>query len=386
MPEIETTFGLFAVLALLAAFGRWTDRLPIGQFVPGAIFVLLGAMALSNMGVIPSHAPFYGVVSGTLVPMAVALLLLKADLPNVIRGTGSMLTPFLLGAAGTMLGALLAFYITDLGARGAALSGLFSATYIGGSLNFVAVGKALELIDTPLYAAALVVDIVAGTVFLVALCLIPLWVWLGRWFPAERIGPRPAIADADADTDTDVETPAPAVPAPFDSSVDIGLSLGLAAAICFMGDMISELLGLGQYSILVITVLALGLAASFPVFLSRLRLESELGTLFLYVFFAAIGAEALLGQVFLQQSEILLFAAILLAVHLLVILFGSMLFRVDLPQTLIASNACVLGPATAVAVAAAQGRRHLITPSLMCGILGYAIGSFLGVTLAQLLK
>ena len=38
-----------------------------------------------------------------------------------------------------------------------------------------------------------------------------------------------------------------------------------------------------------------------------------------------------------------------------------------------------------VALAAARGWKALVTPGIMCGILGYAIGAFIGVAVAKLL-
>lgn len=48
-------------------------------------------------------------------------------------------------------------------------------------------------------------------------------------------------------------------------------------------------------------------------------------------------------------------------------------------KLLVASQAVIGGPATAIAVAAALGRRELIPPALALGMLGYLIGSYLGL-------
>ena len=48
-----------------------------------------------------------------------------------------------------------------------------------------------------------------------------------------------------------------------------------------------------------------------------------------------------------------------------------------------ASNACILGPATAAGLAGTKGWKTLVTPGILVGILGYAIGNFIGVGLAN---
>jgi uncharacterized membrane protein len=52
--------------------------------------------------------------------------------------------------------------------------------------------------------------------------------------------------------------------------------------------------------------------------------------------------------------------------------------RLSLPEILIASNAAILGATTAPALAAAKGWRDLVTPGVLMGVLGYAVGTFLG--------
>lgn len=76
------------------------------------------------------------------------------------------------------------------------------------------------------------------------------------------------------------------------------------------------------------------------------------------------------------------FVGIMASVHLLVVLTATKLFKIDLAEALIASNAVALGPAPAAAQAAAQGWKPLVTPGVMLGVLGYAVANFIGVAMA----
>ena len=64
----------------------------------------LAALFLSNAGVMPTVSPSYGVVNKFLLPLAVPLLLLTADMRKVITSTGRLLWCFFIGAIGTTLG------------------------------------------------------------------------------------------------------------------------------------------------------------------------------------------------------------------------------------------------------------------------------------------
>jgi uncharacterized membrane protein len=76
----------------------------------------------------------------------------------------------------------------------------------------------------------------------------------------------------------------------------------------------------------------------------------------------------------------------MVVVHLVVLVIVGRLFRLDLAEVMIASNACILGPAPAAALAASKGWQPLVAPGILVGMFGYAIGTFIGVALAALFR
>jgi uncharacterized membrane protein len=106
----------------------------------------------------------------------------------------------------------------------------------------------------------------------------------------------------------------------------------------------------------------------------------------MYIFFVAIGAGANLGEVIGAALPILLFIVVLVLVHLALMVAVGRLLKLDLAEVMIASNACILGPPTAAALAASKGWRALVTPGILVGMFGYAIGTFIGIGLTTLLK
>lgn len=63
-----------------------------------ALVSTLVGLAASNLGIIPFEAPAYSVYMRFLLPLAVPLLLFRADLRRVLRSTGTLLLAFLLGS------------------------------------------------------------------------------------------------------------------------------------------------------------------------------------------------------------------------------------------------------------------------------------------------
>ena len=130
-----------AVIFGLAWFGFWMDTQAIGRKTSGVVWVLVLGMLLSNFKIIPFSSPVYNFVGGTLVPLAIPLLLFKSDLRRIFKESGRVMLIFLLASFGTIAGAVLGFFIFDLGDVGPKVAGVYSGGYIGGMVNFLAVSQ-----------------------------------------------------------------------------------------------------------------------------------------------------------------------------------------------------------------------------------------------------
>lgn len=369
-------FALWAVLIGIAGFGFWADSTGIGKRVSGVGIMLVAAMILGNFGVIPHVAPAYDVVWGFLVPTAVPLLLLKANLRRIIPETGPMLGAYFLAVVGTLSGAVLGLLVLPMGNAGPDLAGILSATYIGGSMNFAAVAEALEFNESTLLTAALAADNVVGTLHILVVVLIPSVLILRKWIPSPIV--ETSVAPAHGETDTEDVT------LPFKPG-HICLALTISLAIGAIGYAIAAALNIPNFGILFITAITLLVANLFHHQLENLQGAFETGLLMMYIFFATIGAGADVAVMLETGVMIFAYASFIIITHLIVIILGAKLFKMDLAEIVIASLACIGGPVTPVAIAAARGWQNLVTPGIMVGILGYAIANFIGVGLAHLL-
>lgn len=370
----DWTFILWSVLMFLAALGFWADRTKLGQNISGAAIILAVAMALSNFGILPKSADVYGIVWSYLVPLAIPLLLLKADLRRVITETKGMLVAFSLGAVGTVAGALIGYSILPLGEYAPELAGVFSATYIGGSMNMAAVTQAVDL-DPSIATASVAADNVVGVMYLAFLALLPSFALAQKWFghtqPSVDAVARhvESIDDQENNVTLDLR--------------HIGVALGLSFAICAAGKAIAYSLGVDGYSIMFITALTILIANLYPKQLKTLKGDYEVGLFFMYLFFAAIGISADVVAMLDEAFVIAIYAAVIVVCHAIVIFGGSKFFKLDLMEVVIASNACASGPASAAALAAGKGRRDLVAPAVLLGVFGYAVANFTGVGLSS---
>jgi len=365
-------FAVGAAVFGIAGLGMYLERFGLGRKLSAALIALGLGLILSNLRVLPFSAPAYDFVNGYLVPVAIPLLLLKADLRKIIAESGPTLIAFLIGAVGILLGAAIGFAVWDLGPDGAKVAGVMTGTYVGGSMNFVAVASALQFDDALRLTAALATDNIAGIMFLGLLAALPGLTVFRRWFPLRG-------NEGGESTESDASDPSASGGIQL---LDVTVAVTISLAVCGSGFGLAELVGIPQFGILFITALAVAVANVAPKRLAGLRGDFEIGMLLMYLFFVGIGAGADISSLTGTAIVYLPFVFTMLIVHSIVLFLGGKLFRLSYPELITGSNACVLGPPTAAALAANQGWHGLVTPGLLCGVFGYVIANFLGVTIA----
>lgn len=376
--EPDQTFALSAAIMVVVAFGLWAESRRWGQQLGGPLILLAVSMAASNLGIIPYSAPLYGTIAGVLVPMAIPLLLLRADLKTIFVESGPMLIAFLLAAGATIVGALIAAQLIDMGPLHAEIAGTITSSYIGGSLNFVATAEAVGIKDSSVYVASLSADAVGAVIFLVMLMLMPTIGFVRRAMPSKFIGQGQGAIAAGVDAPVKKEAK------PFRLAAAAN-GLALSLVICAVSSGLASLLQADAFFVLLVTALSLVVANFAKPVVRRVESEFELGTLFMYVFFAVIGAGANISEVLGAALPIIMFISVMVLVHLCLLVLIGKLMKLDLAEVLIASNACILGPAPAAALAASKGWQPLVAPGILVGMLGYAIATFIGVALTAVL-
>ena len=379
---------VLAVLCALVAASEWLARRGWFRHLGSALLVILLGAIVANLGLIPTassaDAPVavYDIIFGYVAPVAIFWLLLGVSLREVLKAGLPLIALFLVGSLGTVAGAILGMRLVGgaetIGPLYEAVAGMFTGTYIGGSVNFNAIALHYEVVrEGTLYGGSIVVDNIVTTLWMVVTLAIPralIRVWPRPDGVAAR-GPAQPISVLEAERE------------PLDPlAVAVALALGIGA---LWGSLALTRLfarfGATVPTILIITTLALVLAQVPAV--SRVRGPRALGMFAVYIFLAVIGAFcdlralATLGTLGLA---LLGFALTTVAVHGAVIFGAARLFRMDLEGAAIASQANVGGSTSALALAKSLGREDLLLPGILLGAVGNAIGTFLGFVAVRL--
>lgn len=365
----EQHWAILAILFIVATLALRAGKTKWGAHISTAVIAILGTFGLSNLAIIPTSAPVYDLVWSYLVPVAIPLLLFQANLSKILHEAGPTLIAFIMGTIGTILGTLLAFHFIPLGEAGWKLAGVFGATYIGGSLNFMATAEAIQLQSGDLLTASVAADNLMMTVYFLILLALPTVTWLSKWFvPTAPTDLVPTESLQPAKTHFDL--------------FNLAKALTLSLTICASGFGLADLIPIQGSAILIITVMVVTLATLLPNQISAIQGADQIGILFMHLFFAVIGASANIMAVLKVGPILFLFAGFILLVHLLFILITGKLLKLKLNEILIASNANMGGPTTAAAMAAANQWENLVIPAILCGTLGYVIATFIGIGIA----
>ena len=144
-------FAVIAAILFLSAIAFASERTVVGQKITGTVVVILLAIVAANVGVIPHSAPAYGFIFSYIVPMLIPLFLFQADIRRLAREASRTTAAFLIATLGTVAGVIVAAMLLDLSQLGrlrigcdrreAGVVGLFASTYIGGSVNYAALGE-----------------------------------------------------------------------------------------------------------------------------------------------------------------------------------------------------------------------------------------------------
>ena len=363
----------------------------------GAVITLMIAVLLTNLNVIPTQAPvFDDVVWGFAVPMAIPLLLLNANVIKIWKDTGRFLLIFLIGAAGTVAGALVATLLLSGAIDGLPeVAAMMTGSYIGGGVNFTAIADAFHVEGT-LISATTVADNLNMALYFMILLAIAGSAWFRKHFTHPQIDEAARKGDGNEGktlaaqywvrSDISLKD----IAAAFAYSVLVvtfsKLIAGFLAGIIPQNNAFLRMLNVffgSQY--VWITNISVIFSSVFEDRAKEIHGAKELGTWLIYLFYFVIGVPASIVLIIKNAPLLLLFCFILVVFNMLFCFLFGKLFHFDLEEIIIASNANIGGPTTAAGMAISQGWAKLVAPSMLVGTFGYVIGTWLGIIVGSIL-
>ncbi|KUK18028.1 DUF819 domain-containing protein [Thermococcus sibiricus] len=384
MALIESEVILLGLLLFIPAFAFWlTQKYSIAAKLSAAIICYAIGIALTNLHVIPPDAPIYDSVSTYSVYLSIVIILLSVDIRGWIK-TGlakSAIVSFAIASA-------IVFVVSIIGGvlwgpkvdpeHGWKLTGMIIGTYTGGSMNLAAVGKALD-VPSALFVATNAADLVLFAILLpIQIIIAP---YLAKW--GFKSLPEDVLLGAREDPELleKIKKEGYWYRKPW-NLYDFAYIMGIGGAVMAVAYAISraEIFGMwkGAVNILLLTTFALILANKTKA--SQLVGNEEVAMYLLHMFFTAIAATAYIPTIVKAGPYVAIW--ILVAIYVSVFfhyVIAGKLIKVDYPTIEVTAQAAIGGPSTALALALALDWPGLAVTAIITGLIGYAIGNYLGV-------
>ena len=393
----DDTWALLALMAASVALAIWLEQKYVwASKISGAIIALLIALAASNLAIIPTSCVLYdSIVWDYAVPMGIPLLLLQCNMKKIWKETGRMMAIFLIGAAGTVAGAFLAYALLHPFIPGLEdVAAMMTGSYIGGGVNFAALAAEFDVGD--IKAATTVADNLLMALYFFALIFIAGMKFFRKHYSHPHID-----AIAESGDLSGAQTQAAAYWSRKDISLkDIAMNFAYAVLVVFAAKLIAAFIGglipdtgvvlhmlhtfFGSEYVWITTV-SMACATFGEKQVAKLSGSQEIGTYLIYLFLFVIGVPASIVKIVQETPLLLVFTGIMVLVNMLFCFIGGKLLHFDLEDIILASNANIGGPTTAAGMAISQGWSALVGPVMLVGTFGYVIGTYLGILVGGLL-
>lgn len=394
----DNTWALMAITCGWAAFSIYAEqKWAWASKISGAIVALIGALLLTNLHIIPTNAVWFDdIIWGYVVPLAIPLLLMQCDIRKIGKESGKLLILFFVGAVGTTTAALIAWkllhnQIPDLSGIAAMMTG----SYIGGGVNFAAMSNSFD-VPGETVAAATVADNLLMTVYFFVLITIPTLAFFRKHYKHPHLDEVESVGVSE-----EAKTQAAAFWGKKPISLkDIAIDLAISTIIVWVSTEIANLLGtliptdnaalkmingLLSNKYLIMTTISMIVATACAKPLENISGTQEIGTYLIYLFFFVIGVPASIMQIIHSGLWLFVFCAIMVTINMIFCFVFGKLFKFNLEDIILASNANIGGPTTAVAMAISKGWIKLVGPIMLVGTMGYVIGNYFGTFVGQLL-
>ena len=380
VPVLLILFYLLAsaLIVLLCNRFKWMNNV-------GAILWAYGlGLVIGSIHILPEGSlKVQSNISDIAVPLAIPLLLFSLDFKRWVKLAKTTFLSMLTALAGVVIAITIGFFLFRDGIPDAnKVAGMLSGVYTGGTPNMFALKTALS-VDNNLFILTQTYDMVICAVYLMLLMSVGQRV-LNLILPRFKKTVNKDLPEIEFEQEAE-----------FDSFTGFFKksnffptmgALGIAALIMAIGVGVMSLAPQNSKMIAVIlTITTLGLAASFVPRINRIKKSFQLGMYLIVVFSMAIASMADIKMLFTMTNGLFFFVMTAVFGSLIIQVLLSKLLKIDTDTTIITSTAFVFSPPFVPVVAGALKNKEVIISGITVGLIGYAIGNYLGVALSYVL-
>lgn len=400
---------VLGLLAVILAGVFWASSLPgkgiqrFFAFVPALLLCYFLPSLLTTFGIVdPETSRLYFIASRYLLPAALVLLTVSADLPAVFRLGPKALIMFFTGTLGVMLGGPIALLLTSwvapdlMGAGPEAIwrgMATVAGSWIGGSANQTALYEIYGA-GPDVFSIWIAVDVIVANIWMAGV----LWIAANQVRVNRLLRADASAVDHVREKAEAYETQNARIPSLKDLIFIIGVGFGAVGLSHALADPLSAWFGANApwaqrlsldssffWLVLIATLIGVGLS-----FTPARRLQgpgaAKVGSVFVYVLVATVGLNMNIGAI-LDSPAYFLIGLVWMAVHVLLLFTVAWLIKAPAFFLGVGSMANIGGAASAP-VAAAAFHPSLASVGVLLAVVGYIVGTgaawFTGLVMMQI--
>ena len=382
---IENGFAYLATLIMIASSIVYTEKKTqhkIFSYMPSIVIIYFLVMLASTFGVwekTDSVTAIYTSVKSNLLPAMIFLMLLLADMREILKLGKKMILAFVLASVSISLGFIGMFILfqSSFGSEAWKPFAALSGSWMGGTANMVAIQGALDLRDSAMGYTLLIDSIDYAIWVMILLTLVPFAKKFNAWSKADtsvidEVGARLALKEANKK--------------PMDFA-SLFFLLGFSLFISVLSQYGASFLPSASFLtnttwIVIIATLAGIIFAMTP--LAKISGSSEVANIMLYLIVALIASRANFTEL-TEAPLYILSGFVILAIHASIMILFAKLFKIDLFSLGVASLANIGGVASAPILASAYSKA-LIPIGVLMAMMGYILGTFAGLMVGKILE
>lgn len=395
-----TATYLLAPAAVLRLCRKYKWAAKIG---PILILYLIGII-IGNLGLLPfmpeaisspTHkAAIQDILSSAMVPLAIPLLLYGCTFRR--SDTRSQLLALLTGIAAVVIAVIVGFFIFRKGISAvsedsaANIGGMLTGVYTGGTMNLAAIKTMLGVSDRT-YILMNSCDMIVS--FLYLTLLLSFGIRLLRHILPYSLPDAP-VAAASASSDSGPAFgkdcgPDEGKPLLFSRAwwKQAAFLSGVTILIVALSAGIALLLPKDWFmTAFILFLTTAGIAASFVKRVHNSSIAEDISMYCIYIFSIVVASMADFSNLELSDSmNIALYLGFVIFGSLILQVIFARIFKIDADTIVICSTAFICSPPFVPMMATAMNNRRILIAGLSTGIIGYAIGNYLGFIVSRLL-
>lgn len=382
MKYLELTllvlFYLFSPAVIIYFSSRYLLLKKAGHVM---IAYILG-LVIGNIGILPEGSKeIQNALSSISIPLAVPLLLMSLNIGSWTGMARHTMKSLLSGVVAVVVVVIIGnmifmSWIPDSWK----ISGMLVGVYTGGTANLASIKTALG-VDDDLYILTHTSDIISSALYLLFLMTFakPLF---KKWLPYDYF-----FAGRFKDNEPNYSQ--------FENYNDIFKSYNLIPTLGALAVSILILIvGVGvmylvpesaKMAVVILVITTLGIYSSTIPTLRRAPRSFEFGMYLILIFSLVVSSMADVSKFTMNILPIFSFVTFTIFGTLFLHLLIAKFFQVDRDTMMITSTALICSPPFVPMVAGVLGNRQIIISGITVGIVGYAIGNYLGIMVAYLL-